>query len=160
IVSGVAMLTVLGALANFLHVFFSLTVVNRTTANIRRLVFHRLVRLPLKDIVASGPADAVGRIINDTNALGTGFNAMLSKGLAQVTQGSAAMAVAVITDWRLAGVAVLVGPILGTLIRKLGKRIKRASRAALASQGGLYTAALEALQGLRVVKVHTTERFE
>jgi len=152
--------TVLGAGANFLHVYLSLAVVNKTTANVRRTVFHRLLRLPLKDIVASGSSDAAARIINDTNALSTGFNAMLSKGLAQVTQGGAALIVALVTDWRLAGAAILVGPVLATLIRKLGKRIKRASKAALVSQGGLYTAALEALQGLRVVKVHTTERFE
>ncbi len=160
IVSVLGLLTVIGAAANFLHVYLSLTVVNKTSANIRRQVFHRLVRLPLKDVVASGPADAAARVINDTNALSMGFNALLSKGLAQVTQGFAALLVAVITDWRLTGVAILVGPVLATLIRKLGKRIKRASKAALVSQGGLYTAALEALQGLRVVKVHTTERFE
>ncbi len=160
IISVLGVLTVFGAAANFLHVYLSLTVVNKTSANIRRAVFHRLVRLPLKDVVASGPADAAARVINDTNALSMGLNALLSKGLAQVTQGAAALVVAVVTDWRLAGVGILVGPVLATLIRKLGKRIKRASRAALVSQGGLYTAALEALQGLRVVKVHTTERFE
>ncbi len=160
VVAGLTLLTVFGAAANFLHVYLALTVVNRTTADLRRKAFHRLIRLPLKDVVASGPSDAVSRIINDTNALSTGFNALLSKGLAQVTQGIAALAAALIADFRLAGIGLLLGPVLAALIRKLGKRIRRAAKAALVSQGGLHSAALEAMQGLRVVKVHTTERFE
>jgi len=160
VISALMALTMVGATANFLHVYLALSVVNRVTTDLRRTFFHRLLRLPLKEIVVLGPSDAAARIINDSNALSMGFNALLSKGLAQVSQGIAALVVAIIADWRLAGVGLLLGPILATLIRRLGKRIRRASKAALASQGGLYSAALEALQGLRVVKVHTTERFE
>jgi ABC-type multidrug transport system fused ATPase/permease subunit len=160
IMACLAILTVLGAIANFLHAYLSLTVVNRTTANIRRDAFHRVLRLPLKDVVTSGPTDSISRIVNDTNNLSQGFNALLSKAVAQVTKGLGSLMVAFWYDWKLAASALLVGPILGVVIKKLGTRIRRASRHALESQGGLYAAAVEALQGLRVVKVHTTERYE
>jgi ABC-type multidrug transport system fused ATPase/permease subunit len=80
--------------------------------------------------------------------------------VAQVTKGFAAFVVAVMLDWRLSVVGVVVAPLLYTVIRKLGKRIRRASRRALESQAGLYERAGEVLGGLRVVKVHTTERAE
>jgi ABC-type multidrug transport system fused ATPase/permease subunit len=160
IMCALAVLTLLGAVANFMHAYLSLTVVNRTTANIRRDAFHRVLRLPLKDVVTGGPTDAISRIVNDTNNLGQGFNALLSKALAQLTKGFAGLIAAFIYDWKLAAAALLVAPVLGVVIRKLGTRIRRASRHALESQGGLYSAAVEALQGLRVVKVHTTERYE
>ena len=160
IMLALGLLTVLGAAANFLHAYLSLSIVNLTTTNIRRDAFHRVLRLPLKDIVVGGPSDAISRIVNDTNNLGSGFNALLSKAVAQVTKGVAGLVTALVYDWKLAGAALLVGPLLAAVIRKLGKRIRRASRHALESQGGLYGAAVEALQGLRVVKVHTTERYE
>lgn len=160
IIVGLGVLTILGACANFLHAYLSLTVVNKTMTNVRRDAFHKVVRLPLKDIVSNGPSDAINRIIADTAQLSTGFTALVSKVVSQATRGLGALVAAFVIDWRLTGVALVVGVLAGSVIRKLGTRIRRASRAAMASQSSLYTAALEALQGLRVVKVHTTERFE
>ncbi|HRQ73387.1 MAG TPA: ABC transporter ATP-binding protein [Phycisphaerales bacterium] len=160
IIAGLGVLTLLGGAANFLHAYFSLTVVQRTVTRVRRDAFHRVIRLPLKRVVAGGASDIVSRIVNDTAALGAGLTALLSRAVAQVTKGIAGLAAAFIADWRLGLVSVAVAPLLYTIIRRLGKRIRRASREALRSQAGLYGAASEALQGLRVVKVHTTERYE
>jgi ABC-type multidrug transport system fused ATPase/permease subunit len=160
LIIGLGVLTIIGGLANFLHSFLSLTIVQRTVANIRREAFHRVLRLPLKDVVAGGTADRVSRIVGDTATLEGGFTALLSKALAQITKGIASFAAALVIEWRLTLAALIVTPILYTIIRRLGKRIRRASRSALQSQAGLYGAAMEALQGLRVVKVHTTERYE
>ncbi len=153
-------LTVFGGVTNFLHAFLSLTVIQRTIANVRRDAFHRVIRLPLRDIVAGGTADKVSRIVHDAATLEAGLNALLSKGAAQVAKGIACFAAAIVVLWWLALSALIVGPPLYIIIRRLGKRIRRASRSALASQAGLYAEASQALQGLRVVKVHTTERYE
>lgn len=160
IMVSLGLLTVIGAACNFLHAYLSLTVISRTIANIRREAFHRVIHLPLKTVLQSGPSDLVSRIVYDTAAMGAGFNALLSRAVAQVTKGIAAMAAAFWFDWRLAGTALLIAPALAIVIRKLGKRIRRASRSALEGQAGLYHAAGEALGGLRVVKVHANERAE
>ncbi len=160
VIVALGVLTVIGATANFLHAYLSLTVVSRTIAGIRRDVFRRVVHMPLKTVAAQGPSDLISRIIVDSQALSGGFIALLSKGVAQVTKGAAAFIAALLLDWRITGVAVLVAPLLYTVIRKLGKRVRRASRSALKGQSGLYHIASEALHGLRVVKVHTTERAE
>ncbi len=160
IMVGLGVLTVLGAACNFLHAYLSLTVISRTIANVRREAFHRVVHLPLRTVLRTGPSDIVSRIVYDSAALGAGFNALLSRAVAQVTKGFAAMCAAFWFDWRLASIALIVAPLLATVIRKLGKRIRRASRSALEGQAGLYHAAGEALGGLRVVKVHAGERLE
>jgi subfamily B ATP-binding cassette protein MsbA len=160
IMSALAVLTVLGATANFLHAYLSLTVVARTIANIRREAFRRAVNLPLVRVVAGGPTDLVSRIVYDTSTLAAGFSALLSKAVAQITKGIAGLVVAVIYEWRLALVAFIVGPIVGAVIRKLGKRIRRASRAALGEQARLYQATSEVMSGLRVVKAYVAERSE
>lgn len=157
---GLGVLTLIGGTANFLHVYLSLTVVQRTITRLRRDLFHKVMRLSLKDVVTEGPSDTISRIVNDTVAIGGGLSALVSKALAQVTKGVAAFTAAFVIEWRLTLVSLVVAPLLYQVIRKLGKRIRRASRAALEQQSGLYAATAEALQGLRVVKVHTTERYE
>jgi subfamily B ATP-binding cassette protein MsbA len=160
VIVGLGLLTVIGGAANFLHQYLSLTVVQRAVTRMRRDLFHKVVRLPLKDVVTEGPSDTISRIVNDTVGVGGGLSALLSKALAQATKGAASFFAALLIDWRLTLVSLVVAPLLYTVIRKLGKRIRRASRAALEQQSGLYAATAEALQGLRVVKVHTTERYE
>jgi ABC-type multidrug transport system fused ATPase/permease subunit len=160
IVIGLGILTIIGAACNFLHAYLSLTVISRTIANIRRECFHQVVHLPMKSVVAAGPSDLVSRIVYDTATLGGGFNALLSKAMAQVAKGIAAILTAFWFDWRLASVAIVVAPVLAIIIRKLGKRVRRASKRALESQAGLYRTTAEVLGGLRVVKVHTSERVE
>lgn len=160
IMGSLCVLTAIGATATFLHAYLSLTVVNLTTTNIRRDAFHKVLHMPLKDIVLGGPSDAISRIMQDTAAISGGFNSLLSKAVSQVAKGLGALIAAFFIDWRLACLALAVGPVLFVIIRKLGKRIRRASKAALVAQSGLYQAAAESLQGLRVVKVHTTERYE
>ncbi|MBC7833633.1 MAG: ABC transporter ATP-binding protein [Phycisphaerales bacterium] len=176
---GLGFLTSLGAVANFMHSYFSLTVVSRTVADVRREAFRHVVQLPLKTVLASGqpgglpgvPAvstgaytggatDAISRIVYDSATLGSGLSALLSRGVAQTTKGAAALITAFVLDWRLAMIALTVAPVLAAVIRKLGKRIKRASRSALEGQASMYRASSEALAGLRVVKVSTTENAE
>ena len=160
IVIGIGVLTIFGAICNFLHAYLSLTVISRTVANIRREAFHRVVHLPLKTVLRKGSSDLVSRIVYDTAALGQGFNALLSKSVAQVTKGLAVGGLAFYYEWRLALGALVAAPLVAVIIRKLGKRIRRASRGALESQSGLYRSANEVMSGLRVVKVYTSERAE
>ncbi|MCC6428127.1 MAG: ABC transporter ATP-binding protein [Phycisphaerales bacterium] len=160
IMGALFVLTVFGAFTTFMHQYLSLNIVNRTMTNIRREAFHKVLRRPLKEIVVGGPSDAISRIMQDSAALTGGFSALLSRFLAQMTKGVGALAAAFLSDWRLAAVSLGIGPVLYFIIRKLGKRIRRASKASQVSQSELYHAASEALQGLRVVKVHSAERYE
>ncbi len=160
IVVGLGVLTILGATFNFLHAYFALTIISRTVANLRREAFNRVVHLPLKIVLQTGPSDLISRIVYDTSQLGSGFNALLSRAVAQITKGAAAAAAALFFDWRVALGAIVAAPVLAIILRKIGKRIRRASRKALEAQAGLYKAANEVLAGLRVVKVHTTETAE
>ncbi|MEM9558877.1 MAG: ABC transporter ATP-binding protein [Planctomycetota bacterium] len=153
-------LTLVGAAANFLHQYLALTVVFRTVARIRQRAYEHTLALPLRRLVASGAADPISRVINDTEALQAGFSSLLSKAVAQITKGIGAFIAALVINWQIALAASITAPLLAVVIRKLGKRIRRASRSALASRADLFRASTEAVQGLRVVKVHHTERLE
>lgn len=160
IMSALAVLTVIGATANFFHAFCAMSAVHQTVARVRREAFGRVVAMPLQKAVKRGAGDTVSRIVNDANQLAQGLGALLSKSVAQIFKGAAGALAALVIDWRIALAAVVLAPILATVLRKIGKRVRRASRGALQAQAGLYSAANEALRGLRVVKVHNAERLE
>lgn len=153
-------LTLVGSAANFLHAYLSLTVVNNTVTLLRRRAFNRVLRAPLKAVVKAGPSDIISRLVNDSAQVATGLNMLVSKAVLQLFKGLAGIITALVLDVRITLGTLLVVPVLFVVIRKLGKKIKRASGRALESQSGLYAAAAESMQALRVVKVHTTELYE
>ncbi len=160
IISALVVITILGASANFTHEFLSLTLTTRVIADVRRSAFRKLVYMPLGALTHGSAHDMTSRIINDTNVLNRGLQSLTSKAVAQVTKGIAAIIVAFIINWKLSLVTVLLGPVLFIIIRKLGKRIKRASKRALKGQAQLLEVANEVTRGFRVVKVYTAERAE
>jgi ABC-type multidrug transport system fused ATPase/permease subunit len=160
IMSTVAILTVFGSAATFLHAYLSQTVVNRAVTRLRREAFSAALRAPLRLVMSGGPSDAISRIVNDSAQVTNGLTVLLSKAVLQVAKGITAVVVALVLNPTVALSALLLTPVLYTVIRKLGKRIKRASGRALEGQAQLYAAANQSLSSLRVVKAHTSERYE
>ena len=158
ILGALLVLTLFGALANFLHQYCSLTLSMVTASEIRLDAFRHALRLPLATVLRRGPAEIVSRVTRDTAELERGFSALTSKALAQVTKGVGAFAAAVWFDWRLTIVAVVVAPIMAAVLRKFGKRIVRGSRNTLKAYEDLLRNSNEAMQGLRGLKTATAER--
>ena len=160
LLGGLAVLTLVGSTANFLHSYLSMTIVNRTVTGVRRELFHAAVRSPLSRAIAEGSTGWVSRIVNDTTQLSSGFEQLLSKAVLQSVKGVAGLAAALVFDWRVTVGALVVAPGLYAIIRGLGKRIRRASGAALRSREMLLGAASQTLRSLRIVKVNAAERLE
>jgi ABC-type multidrug transport system fused ATPase/permease subunit len=165
IMVGLALLTIFGATANFLHQFLALELSNRAVAEVRTEAFQHSLAMPLGEVQRRGAAELVSRINKDSMALQGGLLALTSKTVSQLTKGLAAFAAAVWFDWRLTIVALFVAPLLAIILRKLGRRIRRATRAALVAQEDLLRVSNEAIQGIRTVKTATAEslasiRFE
>jgi len=157
IIVGLFALSLLGATANFLHQYLSLTVAASTVADLRRAVFRHALRLPLLRVAGSA-SDLVSRMLTDTEIILAGFVAITSKAAAQIARGAVALVVAFLIDWRLALASLIAAPVLFTVIRKLGKRIRRAYRGAMESKASLMGVASESLTGIRVIKVYHAER--
>lgn len=165
IMVGLGLFTVIGAAANFFHQYLAFTVCTKTIARIRKNAFDHALSLPLATVIQGSVADTNSRIINDTNVLARGFTALTGKAFAQLTKGLAALIGAFVISWSISLIVLVVGPIIGVIIRKLGKRIRRASRGAMKGRAALLDTATESLQGFRVVKSagaehRESERFE
>lgn len=158
IIGGLAVLTVFGAIANFLHQYISYTITTKVVALIRLQAFHRIIHLPLGRVIERGPSEFIARIIRDCSELQRGFIALTSKTVAQATKGIAALVVAIVVEPGLSLLFMIVAPFLAMVLRKLGKRIRRGTRGALRAQEVLLRISTESLQGLRSVKANVAEK--
>ncbi len=157
IMAGLAVLTVIGATANFLHQFLAIGLAAEVVAEVRAEVFRHVVSMPLVGVQARGAAELISRINKDTVALQGGMLALSSKTLAQLTKGLAAFAAAIWFDWRLTIGALVVAPAMAIVLRHLGRRIRKGTRLALQAQEDLLRASNEAIQGIRAVKTSSAE---
>lgn len=169
----IAVLAVFAGVFQFSHSFLALTVVHRTVMRVRRQAFRSLLFMPLlaaqrgpsdgqNDATSGtvGGSDAVSRLIADADQLAYGFEALVSKAVTQVTKGLGALVFAFIIDWKLSLLALVIAPAVWGVIRYFGRRIKKASKAAMTHRAQLLAIATEAAQALRVVKAYTAERRE
>ena len=154
----IALVTIIGGTANFLHQWCALTLVTKVTAAIRLECFRHVLQLPLAIVVRRGPAELVSRVNKDSVELQRGLLALTSKALAQLTRGAGGFVAAVWYDWRLTTIAVIVAPPAAIILRKFGKRIRRGTRGALQAQEELLRTSNESVQGLRAIKTSTAER--
>ena len=150
-------LTIVGALCNFTHQYISQTLTTRAVAEFREELFRKVIRLPLAIVVNKGPSEYISRLVRDSAALQQGLNALTGKTVAQVTKGVAALIAAMVYDWKIVIVAIIVGPILAVVLRKLAKRVRRGSRGSLAAQQEMLKHSTEIMHGLRAVKTSTAE---
>lgn len=158
LMAGLAALTMVGASANYMHQLVSMGLCARTAAMVRLEVFRHTLHLPLAAVGRKGPTEFTSRVLRDTGDLRGGFEALTSKTVAQITKGAAAFVAALVFDWRLVLVALVAGPVLGVVLRKTGKSIRKGSRGALEASERLLRGTNEALQGLRGVKTAVAER--
>lgn len=153
-------LTSVGATAKFIHTYLAMSVAMRTVSNVRKAAFYRIVHMPMRTVVSEGTLDQISRVVRDTNQLRNGFVALMGKGIGETLKGVSALIAALILSWMLTLIALIATPVLVLTIRLFSQRIKGASKRALRQSSVLLSCITQTMFGLRVVKVHTAERFE
>ncbi len=156
----IAVLSIIGSGGRYLHEFLVITVCNRAAMNWRKQLFERLVQAPLPELWARGTSEQVSRVMVDASILGNGYQTILGRTTADILKGVAALILALLINWQLTLAALVIAPLLAVLLRKFGKRIRRAASAALGERSKLLHALHETASGMAVVKVHGAEGYE
>ncbi len=156
----IAVLTLAGSCARYVHEVVTLTVVARVVMAWRTRLFRHLIRARMDQTLIRPNADHISRIVTDVDVFGRGLLAILGKAVTKLANGLAAVMLAMWLDWRLTLIAMIGTPLIGVLLRKFGKRIRRASRRLMQQRGHMIGVLTEALGGIRVVKVHHAEGYE
>lgn len=156
----ILLFALVGSCGRFVHQYSMLTVSLRTVLRVRKKVFDRLVHLPVTRATREGTADMLSRVVRDCALLINGFTALTNRALRQILVGTVFLAWALIVNWRLTAIFMISLPFAYILLRKFGKKVRRANKQALVEYGAMVGSLQEVLQGLSAVKVHHAEGYE
>lgn len=153
-------LAMVGNVFRFLHEYLSDKSAISAINDIRKKLYDHILHLPLPYFGKHGTSDVTSRLVQDSMALQDGFKTVLGPAIAEPIKAGFALALAAIIDWRLTLFIIVFAPLMAAVIKKFGKKVRRASRAALQGSANMLGQIEGTLVGIRVVKSATAERFE
>nr|WP_270937875.1 ABC transporter transmembrane domain-containing protein [Roseomonas sp. MO-31] len=132
----------------------------RVAADLRRRVYDHVLGLSPSFFDTARIGDILSRMTADVGLLQSLVGSAISMGLRNLVTGSGALVMMVATSPKLAGIVLLVLPlVIGPLVL-FGRRERRLSRTAQERVADLAARAEETLNGLRTVQAFTQEAAE
>ena len=157
---GILLLSLLANVVRFFQESLSGRAAVLAVNDLRRDAYDHVLRVPMSYFGRVGTGDVTSRIVNDAAQLQQGFATLLGPAVQQPVMGLAAFAVALWLDWRLTLFVIAFAPVMGVLLQKFGKKMRRMSKKSLANNAELLGQIEATLGGIRVVKANVAERHE
>jgi subfamily B ATP-binding cassette protein MsbA len=155
-----AFLTLVGSVMRFFQEHLSDKSAILAANDIRRRVYDRVLRIPISALNHDGASDATSRLITDVDILQDGFKTVLGQSIQEPIKAAMMFGLALYLSPELTLFILLLVPLMGIMMRKFGKKMRRASRAALRTSSSLLGQIDGTLVGIRVVKGYNAEKFE
>ena len=154
------LLSVVGNVMRFFQEYLSDKAAISAINDLRRHLYDHVLHLPMDYFGMFGTSDVTSRLVQDCQGLQDGFKTLLGQMFQEPIKAAFTFGLAVYLDWRLTLFIVVFAPIMAVLIKRFGKKMRRANRAALQKSGDMLGQIEATLQGVRVVKAVGAERFE
>ena len=123
-------------------------------------LFGSMIRADLARLRSQHSGGFVSSVLFDANLVREAF----TNGVVNYTQHALTL-IAVLsymawTDWRLTAIVFLGAPVIAWVIRRFGKRMRKATTGAMVETSNLSTALMENLDGVRLIKIENREAAE
>ena len=128
--------------------------------DLRQTVFDRVLQQDAQFFESNSTARVMSSIMNDLEKIQVALSQILADWLRQSFTALGLLAVVLQTDWRLALVSLTVLPFVLVPTLRLGRRIRRTTRAAQDNAAELNQVLQETLSGHQVVKSFGAEDVE
>jgi ATP-binding cassette subfamily B protein/subfamily B ATP-binding cassette protein MsbA len=136
------------------------SVVNLSLFDLRNRFYRNVIHLDVNHFGEEGTHELMARFTNDMELLGTGLKTLYGKVIAEPLRALACIVVACFISWQLTLMFLVLVPIAGFVLTKVGRIMKRATRKLLERISTIYKILQETFQGIRVVKAFTMEPHE
>jgi ATP-binding cassette subfamily B protein/subfamily B ATP-binding cassette protein MsbA len=136
------------------------SVVNLSLYDLRNRFFRNVIHLDVNNFSEEGTHELMARFTNDMELLGTGTKTLFGKVVAEPLRAIACVIVASFISWQLTLMFLVLVPIAGFILTKVGRLMKRATRRLLERISAIYKILQETFHGIRVVKAFTMEPYE
>jgi ABC-type multidrug transport system fused ATPase/permease subunit len=153
-------LSIVGNVLRFFQEYLSDKAAIAAINDMRRHLYDHVLHLPMAYFGKFGTGEVTSRLVQDSQGLQDGFKTLLGQSIQEPIKAAFTFGVAVFLSWRLTLFIMIFGPIMAVMIRRFGKKMRRANRAALQKSAHMLGQIEATLQGVRVVKAVGAERFE
>jgi ABC-type multidrug transport system fused ATPase/permease subunit len=153
-------LAVTSNVVKFFQEYFSDKAAISAVNDIRRGLYDHVLHVPLAHYGSRGTSDITSRLVQDSQQMEVGFKAVLGQTIQEPIKAGAAFALGLFASWKLTLFMIVFVPLMAVVIKKFGKKMRRASRAALQNSATMLGQIEGTLTGIRVVKGAGAERFE
>ncbi len=153
-------LCIVGSAFRYMQQYISMTLAVKVVINLRRRMHNRILQLPVGYFSSHGTTDLTSRLTQDTNILTEGLTTLLGKTMLEPMKALTVGIVALLIDWKICVGTMVILPIIGVIIRKFSKRMRRASRKGLEQWSDMLGIISETLMGIRIVKAHNGQGYE
>jgi subfamily B ATP-binding cassette protein MsbA len=132
----------------------------RLSFDLRTALFRHLQRLPLSFFDSRRTGELMSRVTNDVTVLQTSLTGNVLPIVSQVVMLVGSILIAVLINWRLMLVIVVIAPLIVLSFSGLGRRVRRSTRGVQEGLGEAGIVLEEALSAQRVVKAFAREGYE
>ena len=160
VLAALVVLAVFGNIVRFFQEFLSEKSAVLAVRDMRLHVYDHSLRLPLSHFGQQGTSDITSRLTADAQNLQDGLKHLLGNSIQEPIKALMALGLALYVSWQLTLFIIIFAPLMIVLIRKFGKHIRRAARAAMQNTALMLGQVEGTLSGIRVVKAAGAERFE
>lgn len=137
------------------------SVVNLSLYDLRRRFFRKAIQLDVANFTnETGAHDLMARFTNDSELLGVSMRTLFAKVVAEPLKAICCALVALWISWQLTLLFLVLVPISGFILFKVGRLMKRATRRQLERMSSIYKILQETFQAIRLVKAFTMEPYE
>ena len=157
VLSGVVLLL---ALASYARFFLISWVGERVVADLRSAVFNHVVGLSATFFESRRTGELISRIGTDTTLVQTVVGSSVSIALRNTLMFAGGLVMLLVTSPKLAGLVLLVIPLVVVPIVLLGRRVRRLSRASQDRVADVGAYVEETLNGIRVVQAFGHEAVD
>lgn len=132
----------------------------RSLMQLRAVLYQRVLALPMSYFAGQPTADIVTRFVQDMQELQRGLITLFGKFIREPLRVAFLLSWALLVDWRITLLAMLVTPIVVAVFWAVGRKVKKANKKLLEAYGLMIGTLSSTLENLRVVKAYTAEEYE
>ncbi len=155
-----ATMAIVGNVVKFFQEYLSDKAAILAVNDIRRRLYDHVLHAPLSSFNQGGTSDVTSRLVQDAQGLAEGFKTVLGQSIQEPVKAIMALGLALLVSWKLTLFIIFFAPVVLAVIKKFGKKMRRASKKALMNSAVMLGQIEGSLAGIRVVKGASAERFE
>jgi ATP-binding cassette, subfamily B, bacterial MsbA len=144
----------------FLEAWFVTFVEQKAVKDMRDETYGHILRQQLSFFSRYDTGNLMSRITNDITTLSVTLNQNFTKVIREPLVVIIFLIILVSISWQLTLIALLVFPITGFMITRIGRIIKRRSRKVQEKIADISTVLQETFTGIKVVKAFSMEKYE